>query len=72
MGRLDFVIRDQCKNSGDCADDDCCANYDCLRGKVVFVAGQKCNAKGGGEDPHCTDETVCHDYLQVCYYKRPS
>ncbi len=66
-------INDNCKNNGTCTDDDnICPYYGCLNGEVVFAAGQKCNTKGGGEDPNCKVRTGCHDYVRVCYYKRSS
>ncbi len=43
-----YCVNDNCKKAGTCTnDDDICPEYGCLQGKVVYVAGQKCNTKGG-------------------------
>ncbi len=56
-----------CKRTGhECLnDDECCPNYGCMFGMVVYAEGQNCTKSD--EKFTCTDGTKCHDRLNVCY-----
>ncbi len=59
-----ICIDDPCKRSGTCIDDnDCCTNYGCVNGKVVWAAGWDC-----ATTDNCTGGTVCTEgYTQnIC------